>query len=69
MAESEYTMRETAAYYAQRVENITDAARANDWKLTLRDVVGLDCARAFLSRVARGDLDVFAPESTEQEKP
>lgn len=59
---SEYTVRETAAYYAQRVENISDSARANGWKLALRDVIALDSIRAFLGRVARDDLAVFKPE-------
>jgi hypothetical protein len=65
MPKSEYTVRETAAYHAQRVENISDEARANGWKLDVRAIVSLNSIRAFLDRVARDDLDIFQPEGHE----
>lgn len=62
MAErSEYTMRETAAYFAARVERLADRAQA-EGRLKVSDRVALDSVRGFLDRIARDDLGVYAPE-------
>lgn len=60
--QSGYTVRQTAAYYALRIENIRDKARANEWKLDLRSVISFDSIQAFLDRIARDDLGIFKPE-------
>lgn len=64
----EYTVQETAAYHARAVQRIQDGAHANGWKLTLPNVIALESVQAFLDRISRDDLGVFAPQPAAEGK-
>lgn len=63
MTTSAWTVRETAAYYAGKVQRLREAMGEPGYKRSLTDALTLESATAFLNRVARDDLDIFAPES------
>lgn len=62
---SEYTVQETAAYFARKVQRVSDRIRSADYQRSVSDIVGLDSIQGFLDRVARDDLDMFAAGLTE----
>lgn len=57
-ATSAYTVRETAAYYAAKIERIADEQQ-RDKRIRLSERVSMDSIRAFLDRIARDDLGAF----------
>ena len=62
---SEHTVRETAAYFARRVQRIGDRISDRDYRRSLVDVVALESVQGFLDRIARDDLDVYAVDRAE----
>lgn len=63
LTRSEYTVQQTAAYYGSRLGALKARIAEPDYKRSVRDLVLLDSAVAFLDRVARDDLDIFANQS------
>lgn len=63
---SEFTMQETAHYYMHRMRRLRDRISQPDYRRSLPDVMSLDSVTAFLDRVARDDLGVFADKSSRQ---
>ena len=64
---SAYTVRETASYYANRLQSLRDHLLQPDYKRKVVDVLLIESAMAFLSRVARDDLSIFAGEPDKDE--
>lgn len=62
---SEHTVRETAAYFARRVQRVGDRISDRDYRRSLVDVVALENVQGFLDRIARDDLDVYAVDRAE----
>lgn len=60
---SEYTVQQTAAYHRDRLTQLQDRITSPDYRQSVRDLVLLDSTRAFLDRVARDDIGIFATES------
>ena len=60
---SEHTVRETAAYFARKVQRIGDRISDRDYRRSLVDVLALENVQGFLDRIARDDLDVYATEA------
>ncbi|MCY1656391.1 hypothetical protein OVA21_04035 [Dietzia sp. SL131] len=63
--QSEHTVRETAAYFARKVQRIGDRISCRDYRRSLVDVVALEGVQGFLDRIARDDLDVYAMDPAE----
>src|SRR5690625_3159172 len=57
---SEYTVQQTAAHFARKVQRVSDRIRSTDYQRSVSDIVALDNVEGFLDRIARDDLDVFA---------
>lgn len=60
---SEHTVRETAAYFARKVQRIGDRISDRDYRRSLVDVLALENVQGFLDRIARDDLDVYATDA------
>lgn len=60
---SEHTVRETAAYFARRVQRVGDRISDRDYRRSLVDVVALENVQGFLDRIARDDLGVYAADA------
>src|SRR5690625_511327 len=66
---SEYTVQQTAAHFARKVQRVSDRIRSTDYQRSVSDIVALDNVEGFLDRIARDDLDVFAAGRAEAERP
>ena len=63
---SEHTVRETAAYFARKVQRIGDRISDRDYRRSLVDVLALENVQGFLDRIARDDLDVYATDAVDR---